>query len=427
MAWALVADALPLYPLYALLFADTGLSDAQISLLFAIWSVSGLLAEVPSGALADRFSRRWALVIAGGSQAACMALWTAVPGFVAFAAGFVLWGAGGSFVSGAQEALLYDGLSVAGARDKFARVQGWVSAAELVAQIPSAVAATVLFPLGSAWSRAQAGSQQAEAAGYELVGWASVGVCLLAAALAARLPDARPGARTSAPGGAPDGAPAGESTDGVGALLAEVELGYLATLRAGVREAVAHPAIRAAVLALAVVTGLDALEEYFGLMARDWGVGIAAIPAAMLGITLAGAAGAFLGGTANRLPTNVLVLVYATALVLLLVAGLVARPVGLAGVAVCYGLYRAVLVVCETRLQDRIESGSRATVTSVAGLAIEIVGIGLFGVWAAAQLLEVSGTVAVALVWLAGTLVLPRWLRRSSTSASAQTGTRPSG
>lgn len=416
VVWALVADALPLYPLYALLFADTGLSEAQISLLFAIWSVSGILAEVPSGALADRFSRRWALVIAGVSQAACFALWTAAPGFVAFAAGFVLWGVGGSFVSGAQEALLYDGLSVAGARDQFARVQGWVSAAELVAQIPSALAATVLFPLGSAWSRSQPGSQQAAAAGYELVGWASVGVCLLAAALAARLPDARVtlvASHVRPARHAETTAPSVRSGRAKRLRHGEVEVGYLATLRAGAREAVAHPAIRAAVLALAVVTGLDALEEYFGLIAHDWGVGVAAVPAAMLGITLAGAAGAFLGGTANRLPTNALVLVYATALVLLLVAGIVQRPIALAGVAACYGLYRAVLVVCQTRLQERIESGSRATVTSMAGLAIEIAGIGLFGVWAAADHFRVSGTVAVALVWLAATLMLPRWLRRA--------------
>jgi len=36
----------PLYEFYALLFADNGLTDAQISALFAVWSVVGLLAEV---------------------------------------------------------------------------------------------------------------------------------------------------------------------------------------------------------------------------------------------------------------------------------------------------------------------------------------------------------------------------------------------
>ncbi len=48
VGWALLADTVPLYPLYALLFADTGLSDAEISALFVIWSVVGIAAEVPS-------------------------------------------------------------------------------------------------------------------------------------------------------------------------------------------------------------------------------------------------------------------------------------------------------------------------------------------------------------------------------------------
>jgi hypothetical protein len=38
LGWAMLADSVPLYPLYALLFADSGLSGAQISALFAIWS-----------------------------------------------------------------------------------------------------------------------------------------------------------------------------------------------------------------------------------------------------------------------------------------------------------------------------------------------------------------------------------------------------
>ena len=126
MGWALLSDFIPLYELYALLFADAGMSAAQISGLFAIWSVAGIVAEVPTGALADRWSRRNMLVGAGLVQAAGYAVWIVAPGFWGFAAGFVLWGIGGSMVSGAFEALLFDGLADAGATDEFARVLGWV-------------------------------------------------------------------------------------------------------------------------------------------------------------------------------------------------------------------------------------------------------------------------------------------------------------
>src|SRR4051794_6535916 len=106
LGWALAAEAVPIYPLYALLFTDAGMSGAQVSALFAIWSAVGILAEVPSGALADRFSRRGCLVAAGVLQAAGYAAWMLLPTFGGFALGFVIWALGGSLASGAQEALL---------------------------------------------------------------------------------------------------------------------------------------------------------------------------------------------------------------------------------------------------------------------------------------------------------------------------------
>ena len=51
-------------------------------------------------------------------------------------------------------------------------------------------------------------------------------------------------------------------------------------------------------------------------------------------------------------------------------------------VAVFYGLYLAVLVVAEARLQDRIASAHRATITSVAGLGIELASLLVFAAWA---------------------------------------------
>jgi MFS family permease len=111
----LLSDVVPIYPLYALMFTATGLSIAQISGLFAIWSAVALLTEVPSGALADRFSRRSCLVASDVLQAAGYVAWVLLPGFHGFALGFVLWGFGGSLASGAKEALLYDGLAALGA------------------------------------------------------------------------------------------------------------------------------------------------------------------------------------------------------------------------------------------------------------------------------------------------------------------------
>ena len=75
-------------------------------------------------------------------------------------------------------------------------------------------------------------------------------------------------------------------------------------------------------------------------------------------------------------------------------------------VAVSYGLYLAVLVVAEARLQERIDSTRRATVTSVAGLGIEVGGLLVFAAWA------VGGVLAVAVLVLAVVPVVAAGLRR---------------
>jgi len=361
--------------LYALFFADTGLSDVEISALFAIWSTVGVVAEVPTGALADRFSRRGALVAAGVCQALGYVLWTTLPGFAAFAVGFVLWGLGGALGSGALEALLYDGLAAVGAESHYARVNGWVTAAELLTDLPTALAATVLFATG----------------GYQLAGWISVGCCLAAAGLAALLPEAPRGL---------------DEDDGTT---------YFETLRAGVAEAVAQPAVRAGVVAVALISGLDAFEEYFPLIAAGWGVPTPYVPFAVLAIPLVGAAGAGLAGRANGLRPVTLGVLLAASAVLLGAAGLLARPEGLVAVAVFYGLYRLVLVVVDARLQERIGTDARATVTSVAGLGSEFACYAVYAAWAFGEVALVSGLI------LACAVALPLLLRvriRSSARGS---------
>lgn len=367
MGWALLVDSLPLYPLYALLFADTGLSGAEISALLAIWSVTSLVVEVPSGALADRFSRRSCLVAASLFQGFGFALWMALPGFAGFAAGFVAWGIGGALVTGAREALLYDGLVAAGVREEYARVNGWLSAAELVAQIPIAATGSILYAVG----------------GYQLAGWVSVGICTAAAALAAAIPE-----------------PPRHDDESE-----EAEEGYFATLRSGVMEAARRPAVRGALVAVALLGCFDTVEEYFPLILDGWGVPTGLIPVAVLPIVLAGVACSAVAGRGKNLPPWALACLVGGGVLLFAGAGALAHPAGIAAIALFYGLYRGVLVIADARLQDRIETSARATVTSVAGLGTEI---GSFGIYAAWALGEVSG---IATVGLLIAVVMP-WLLR---------------
>ena len=92
MRWALLTDLIPIYPLYALFFADTGMSAGQISSLLAIWSAVSLVAEVPAGAVADRVDRRLLIAAAELVRSVGFAVWALWPGYPGFAMGFVLWG-----------------------------------------------------------------------------------------------------------------------------------------------------------------------------------------------------------------------------------------------------------------------------------------------------------------------------------------------
>jgi MFS family permease len=359
VGWAALSELVPYYPLYALLFLDTGLSEARISALFALWSVTAVVAEIPTGALADRWSRRGALALAGALQATAFTLWTAAPGFAAFAVGFVVWGVAGALMSGTSEALVYDGLAAVGEVAAYLRVHGWMTSAELLVQVPTALLASGLFALG----------------GYPLVGWVSVGACLCAGLLALRFPEAP------------------RTADGDGSL------------RTGVTTVLRRPGVLLAVVAVALVGGLDAVEEYFPLLAADRGVAVTVVPVAVLGISLAGAAGAALGGRAGRMPDRVLPALLGLAGLLLAAAAVLPAVAALAAVALFYAIYLAVLVVAEARLQDRISGPYRATLTSVAGVGVETAALLVFASWG------VGGAAGVALLVVAVVPVVVAGLR----------------
>ncbi|MFD9615279.1 MFS transporter, partial [Streptomyces sp. NPDC059083] len=174
MLFAVTADLIPLYAIYALLFADHGLNAAQISSLFAIWSATSFLLEIPSGAWADTVSRRGLLVLSGALLAAGFAVWTLYPSYLGFAVGFVLWGTSGALRSGTFEALIYDDLHARAATAGYPRLMGHVRAATESAALAGILVAAPLY----AWG------------GYALVAWSSVAIAAVHTATAALLPTA---------------------------------------------------------------------------------------------------------------------------------------------------------------------------------------------------------------------------------------------
>ncbi|WP_051177683.1 MFS transporter [Nocardia concava] len=406
MLFAFTADLIPFYALYALLFAAHGLNAAQISSLFAIWSATSFVLEIPSGAWADTVSRRGLLILSGALLAAGFLAWTLYPSYLGFAAGFILWGTSGSLRSGTFEALIYDDLTARAATRTYPRLMGYTRAASESAALAGILAAAPLY----AWG------------GYALVAWSSVGMAALHTLAAVLLPSA------------PKSVSAAEVED-LEEADADAEppapqpdsLGYLDMLRAGLREAMRVRVIRRGVVVVALLNGMTAFDEYFALLADHAGAG-PALAAILVGVTVAGAlAGSLLAGRTAGMRTVTMAVALTVAGVLFIGGALVAgsaahhpaalyalTAVGFSAVGIAYGIDYNADVIASARLQDAIAGPARATVTSVSGFLTEVMALLVFAVAAVASAwLAIPVMVAllgIPLLLAAG--LVPTWLPR---------------
>jgi DHA3 family tetracycline resistance protein-like MFS transporter len=85
-----------------------GLGPLQLVLLGTVVEVAGLLFEVPTGIVADLYSRRLSVTIGVLAVGACFLIQGLFPFLVAIVAAEVLRGIGGTFTSGALEAWIAD-------------------------------------------------------------------------------------------------------------------------------------------------------------------------------------------------------------------------------------------------------------------------------------------------------------------------------
>ena len=116
------------YPVFTILFLDFGLTIAQFSLLNAAWAATIVLAEVPSGALADIIGRKRLLVFATFTMMVEIGIISFVPKtdpsiiFYIFLINRILSGLAEAAASGADEAIAYDSLAAMGDKSQWGRV-----------------------------------------------------------------------------------------------------------------------------------------------------------------------------------------------------------------------------------------------------------------------------------------------------------------
>ena len=323
-----------IYPFYAVMFVDYGLSGWEVSILFAAWSGTCVALEVPSGALADRFSRKWVMAAGKLIRMCGYACWALYPDFWGFFVGFVLWGTESALSSGAFEALVYDELKRLEWQSEYVKVLGRTRGLRCGGLILSSLAATALFGYG-----------------YDMLIWGSTAAVLLAFSLLLTLPEA----------------PAVEVTS---------EHTYLKLLKSGMRYVVHAPAVLRLIVFVAItVTIGGVLDEYWPLFAVEAG-----LPKRDLGFFLAvvyavPAASSFIAHRFEQWPTRLFCGAILLCGVLLLLAAWQMTLASIALLVIITFLIQLTDVVFDGRLQHMIPSETRATVASLRGVSIELWGI----------------------------------------------------
>ena len=348
-------ELIPIYPLYLIMFEKGGLSVAQISLLLAIWSIPGVVLEIPTGVLADHWSRRNMLFLGQILKAGCYLAWFFADGFWIYALGFVLWGIGGTFKSGSEEALLFDSLKRDNREECFDRVLG---RGRLLSGISTVIASLFGGFLGMRF-------------GFSPVLLFSVVSGLAGAATVFCMKEVNLYRDR---------------------LIEEKKDSSLRTLLKSMNFLLKRKEILLySLMTILVFTTAGVLDEYDQLIAKDFGLSYALIGSWTAVRFILIALGGFLAAVLRRGIERGFRLrdrMYQVVLLSCLAAGalLVAGLVRSIGVMALYGLYYLIMaagdVIQEDYIQQRIEEEGRSTVHSLIALSQNLYGIlcyGLFG------------------------------------------------
>lgn len=111
-------------PILFLFYKDNGLATQELFLLKAFYSFTVVVLEVPSGYLGDVWGRKASLVLGSVLGFLGFALYCAASGFWTFMICEVILGAGQSFISGSDSALLYDSLQADKREKEYLKVEG---------------------------------------------------------------------------------------------------------------------------------------------------------------------------------------------------------------------------------------------------------------------------------------------------------------
>ncbi len=131
-------------PIVALFYNENGLTDFDIFLLQAIYSISVAILEIPSGYMADIVGRKKSLILGSILGTLGYVIYSFSTTFTGFLSAEIILGFGGSLISGADSALLFDSLTATRKQHRYLQFEGRITSLGNFAETGAAICGGVI-------------------------------------------------------------------------------------------------------------------------------------------------------------------------------------------------------------------------------------------------------------------------------------------
>jgi len=119
VTWFMVA-----MPIIVIFFQENDLSTTEIMILQAVYSLTIAILEIPSGFFADSYGRKNSILISTFFSFIGYIILSTYSGFNQYLLAEILLGIGGSLISGADSAIIYDTLIELDDEDSYTKIEG---------------------------------------------------------------------------------------------------------------------------------------------------------------------------------------------------------------------------------------------------------------------------------------------------------------
>lgn len=132
-------------PIYILFLLDKGINFAQIGLIMGGNYLMSFIFDIPSSIWADKYSRKFILILGGLALMLCNVLIYAYDSFAMFFVAFCLAGIGTALMAGTNNAFFYDTLLSVGKEKQYEKILSGLLKYSFMSRIISSVAGAYMY------------------------------------------------------------------------------------------------------------------------------------------------------------------------------------------------------------------------------------------------------------------------------------------